>query len=218
MHRDPTSSIFNPRSKVAEREGLPAAVRGVLRGLMFHRLAALFDPSGTQTLCSGSHPSLIPRFAMHRDPTSSIFNPRSKVAEREGLPSAVRGALRGLMFHRLAALFDPSGTQTLCSGSHPSLIPRFAMHRDRTSSIFNPRSNVADGLGSPRMVGSLLISWDTLGHWILRVAQNDRHRHVCLSEIRRKNLHSVAVVWMNGTWSLVLQVRLSFIPAHLPDW
>jgi hypothetical protein len=43
------------------------------------------------------------------------------MAEREGLPSAVRNALRDSMECHLAALVDPLGTQTLCSGSHPSL-------------------------------------------------------------------------------------------------
>jgi hypothetical protein len=52
---------------------------------------------------------------------------------------------------------------------------------------------MADRAGSPRIVGHLLISWDSLGQWIFRVAQNDRHRHITLSEIRRKNRHSVPV-------------------------
>ena len=50
---------------------------------------------------------------------------------------------------------------------------------------------MAERVGSPRMVGNLLISWDSLGQWIFRVAQNDRYRQVSLSEIRRKNRHSV---------------------------
>jgi hypothetical protein len=43
------------------------------------------------------------------------------------------------------------------------------------------------------MVGHLVISWDSSGCWIFRVAQNDRSRRVTLSEIRRKNCHSVPV-------------------------
>jgi hypothetical protein len=63
------------------------------------------------------------------------------------------------------------------------------------------------------MVGNLLISWDSLGQWIFRVAQNDRHRHFSLSEIRRKNCHSVPdgrmdmkpdqteqLLWKSGGW------------------
>jgi hypothetical protein len=42
-------------------------------------------------------------------------------------------------------------------------------------------------------VGHLLISWDSLGQWNFRLAQNDRYRHSSLSEIRRKNRHSVPV-------------------------
>lgn len=38
-----------------------------------------------------------------------------------------------------------------------------------------------------------VISWVSLGHCIFRVARNDRSRRVILSEIRRKNLHSVPV-------------------------
>jgi hypothetical protein len=55
---------------------------------------------------------------------------------------------------------------------------------------------VADGLASPRMVGNLLISSDSLGQWIFRVAQNDRHRQVTLSEIRRKT----AILSRMGGW------------------
>ncbi len=41
------------------------------------------------------------------------------------------------------------------------------------------------------MVFDLLISLVLLGRWIFRVAQNDKSRHGSLSEIRRKNRHSV---------------------------
>jgi hypothetical protein len=43
------------------------------------------------------------------------------------------------------------------------------------------------------MVGYLLISWDSLGQWFFRVAQNGMPRRVTLSEIRRKNRYSVPV-------------------------
>lgn len=34
------------------------------------------------------------------------------------------------------------------------------------------------GVVSPRILGHLLISLDSLGHWIFQVHQNDRLRHV----------------------------------------
>ena len=54
-----------------------------------------------------------------------------------------------------------------------------------------------DGLGSPRTYCNLLISLDSLGHLFLRVQQSDKNRHVSLSEIRRKNCHSVPDWWMD---------------------
>jgi hypothetical protein len=44
--------------------------------------------------------------------------------------------------------------------------------------------------------GYLLISWDSLGHWFFRVARDGLSRRVTLTEIRRKNRHSVPEWWM----------------------
>jgi hypothetical protein len=65
--------------------------------------------------------------------------------------------------------------------------------------------------GSPGMVVYLLISWHSLGHLIIRVALNDKHPHSILSEIRRKNHHSVPDGWANRKWNPKSQVNFTFI-------
>ena len=55
---------------------------------------------------------------------------------------------------------------------------------------------MAERQGDPDMVGFLVISWDSLGHWFFRVDQYGVSRRGSLSEIRRKNAHSVPEWWM----------------------
>jgi hypothetical protein len=92
-----------------------------------------------------------------------------------------------------------SGFESTCRKNCQENPSGFVLMASKSSMVYRLlqlSNQMADGLGSPRMVGHLLISWDSLGQRIIRVAQNDRYRNTTLSEIRRKNLHSVPVWWM----------------------
>jgi hypothetical protein len=117
------------------------------------------------------------------------------MADWVGLPPAKRGALRDLDDESLRATsaFKPTASRL---GSHPSPdLWAVVMVFVRNVPGGWGNSQMAELAGVPGLVGFLVISWDSLDLRIYRVGQNEVWRQVSLSEIRRKNPHSVPV-WM----------------------